>query len=131
MDAIGDAPGVGWDTYRRGLLQQLADTGHNPDMLTRIDGGFCVKRIDSDFCIDVQNMMFNWRVALCRNPEGSDHDRPNLFDFWYVRSYCYFGHGIDDEGRLRTKADAFMRAVLAALTWDGQGDPVGFDKQAL
>lgn len=77
-----------------------------------VDGGFRVKETETSV-IDVQRMIFNWRVS--RTPKA-DLD-------YYDRAYCYYG----------TSVLVLLRAVSAALEWDGADDtdPVGWDKNAL
>lgn len=89
-----------------------------------IPGGLCVKRLDDnpEWCIDVMRMMFNWRVVVSPH-NGGDHRM-------HVAGFCYFGHGLDDGGDVRTMDTAYIRALGAAWLWDGTGTPVGFDKQA-
>lgn len=87
-----------------------ADTPLVADLgLVRIDGGFHVKALDDQRCVDVMRMLFNWRVVV------SDRDHQFIEHAW-----CYFGTGVD----------TFTAAVLAAHAWDGTGSPAGFDKQA-
>lgn len=77
--------------------------------ITSVDGGFRVKETGTSW-IDVTRMIFNWRVS--RTPK----DAPWSYD----RSYCYFG----------TDYLTLLRAVRAALEWDGadDSDPPGWDK---
>ena len=74
-----------------------------------VDGGFRVKETP-DHWIDVQRMLFNWRVS--RTPKSC----PMTYD----RNYCYFGTGLE----------TLLRAVAAAAEWDGADDtdPAGWDK---
>ncbi|MBF6085207.1 hypothetical protein IU485_27925 [Nocardia cyriacigeorgica] len=94
------------------------------DDITPIEGGYCVKRLDDQHCVDVLRMMVNWRVVETERP---DDESPHLL---ISRGYCYFGHGEDAAGNSRTMASAFRAALAAAAVWDGQGDPPGFDKRA-
>lgn len=102
-------------------------------------GGYHVKDLPEGRCIDVMKMMYNWRIVLAYRAPGSwarmdavmdteseteevaDHDK----DIWYEHGYCYFGHG---EGR--SMYSAMLAAMDAAVAWDGEGDPEGFDKKA-
>ncbi|MBB5918920.1 hypothetical protein BJY24_007832 [Nocardia transvalensis] len=94
---------------------------------TPIPGGFCVRRLDDDRCVDVLRMLYNWRLVTTYRPTGVAHDgREGVLGAW-----CYFGHGVDEAGQRRTMRIAYLRAVAAALTWDGSGDPPGFDKNAI
>ncbi|WP_100514329.1 hypothetical protein [Mycobacteroides abscessus] len=91
--------------------------------LREIDGGVHVRtRSDGQFCIDVLRTFFNYRIVLSYvEPDGSH--------FQYKRGWCYFGHGEDARGEPRTMATAHSAALLAALAWDGYGEPGGFDKR--
>ena len=77
------------------------------------DIGYLVKGTGTHL-VHVIPMIFNWRVA--RTPRDDDLSGPD-------RAWCYYG----------TDAGVFVRAVLAAMAWDG-GDatsPAGFDKDAM
>lgn len=90
------------------------------DAPTPISGGFHIKvRDDGKVCIDVLRMMYNWRIVL----SDINHDTG------YFAAYCYFGHGVTDDGTPRTMETAYTAAMLAATVWDGHGDPAGFDKK--
>lgn len=96
------------------------------DSVTPIAGGFCVKVADDDrYCIDVMEMMYNWRILLSPRPPLW-HEPHQLAE----RGYCYFAHGHDSEGRPRNKRTALLAAMAAAQVWTGEGDPPGFDKRA-
>jgi hypothetical protein len=86
-------------------------------------GGFHIKsRDDGLFCIDVMQMLYNYRVVLSHaNPVPHQQIQ---------HGWCYYGHGVDGEGLPRSMPQALLRAVTAAEVWDGYGAPVGFDKQA-
>lgn len=87
-----------------------------------IVGGWHVKtRDDGRYCIDVLMMLFNYRLVLSE----IDHTKG------IVHGWCYFGHGIDANGMPRTMAAAYLNAMVAALAWDGYGEPAGYDKQAV
>lgn len=94
-----------------------------PDLrLTPIDGGWHVKvRDDGLYCIDIMEMLVNYRIVI--SPVDSDHQI-------YAHGWCYFGHGVDETGAVRTMPTAYLAAVAAAMVWDGYGSPPGFDKQA-
>ncbi|MBM4574874.1 hypothetical protein GS896_25205 [Rhodococcus hoagii] len=93
--------------------------------IERIDGGWCIKiSPDGTFCIDVVKMMFNYRILKSRI--GSDGSKHTLCD----AGYCYFGHGVDDSGAPRTMNTAYHAAIAAAIAWNGEGHPPGYDKQA-
>lgn len=92
---------------------------------TPIQGGWCIKvRDDGHYCIDVIKMVFNYRVVLSIVEDG--RSRHLMAD----AGYCYYGHGIDESGKPRTMAAAQLAAIAAATTWDGYGDPAGYDKRA-
>ena len=78
--------------------------------LTPIDGGVRIKATDA-YHIDVLTMLYNFRIVT--TPKAA----PLVWD----RGWCYFGN---DEA-------TFVRAVLAALAWDGSDDsePAGYDKR--
>lgn len=83
--------------------------------LTPIDGGWCIKvRDDGEYCIDVMQMLFSYRVVLSIHPGH----------MFIEHGWCYFAQG------QRTMPQALMAAVLAANVWDGYGAPMGYDKQA-
>lgn len=92
--------------------------------MEEITGGWCVKTSeDGTYCIDVMQMIFNYRVVRSSiSPSGTRH-------MTYDAGYCYFGHGEDEAGRPRTMATALTAAVLAAQAWDGTGHPAGYDKR--
>ena len=87
-----------------------------------IRGGFHVKTLSDGRCIDVMQQIYNWRLVI--GPAGHD---PYAC---YEHGWCYFGHGTDADGRPRDMSTAFQAAMLAALAWNGQGTPPGFDKEA-
>lgn len=97
-----------------------------PDLdLEPIDGGFRVRLSeDGRHHLDVLRMLFNWRLVT--TPTAGP-----LAGQVYDRGWCYFGHGVTDEGVERTMGAAFRAAVLAALAWDGSDDtePNGYDKR--
>ena len=78
-----------------------------------IGDGYCVHRPDSEHCVDVLRMIWNWRVVLTARKDGDPH-------LTHERGYCYFG----------LDYPVFLRALKAARAWDGQGDPEGYDKRA-
>lgn len=91
-----------------------------------IDGGYCVKRLDDDRCVDVLRMAYNWRlVVTSRRADGSDHGYCG-----YLAGWCYYGHGHNQNGTARTMASAYLAAVAAATAWDGAGEPAGYQKRA-
>ncbi len=80
-----------------------------------IDCGWHIKmRDDGEACIDVLQMLYNYRIVLS-SPNHMTHEH----------GWCYFGHGG------KTMEDARLAAFAAAMVWDGYGSPPGFDKQAL
>lgn len=93
------------------------------EVLTPIDGGFHVKDLEDGHCIDVLRMLYNWRIVM--SDSGFD-GTPHL---GIIHAYCYFGFDQDDQGNPRTMETAFIRAVGAALAWDGTGDPANYDKK--
>ena len=81
--------------------------------LERIDGGWRVKTSDNGkHYLDLLRMIYNWRLAMTPVAMPSTVDR----------SWCYFGHGEDDEGNPRNMRTAFATALAAALMWDGSPD---------
>lgn len=87
--------------------------------LTTIAGGWHIKDLDNGMCIDVQKMLFNYRIVLSYPGHiVAEH------------GWCYFGHGADPQGQPRTMTTAKTAAILAARAWEGHGAPAGFDKQA-
>jgi hypothetical protein len=86
--------------------------------------GICVKRLDDGHCIDIHFMFTNCRVVLSERYSDDSHG-------CYERGYCYFGFGVDANGKARTRESSFLAAMAAANVWDGTGDPPGFDKRAV
>jgi hypothetical protein len=83
------------------------------DLFERTEyGSFIIRRTD-DYVIEVNPMLFNWRLCVALAEE---------FGRTYVHGYCYFG----------TDHTALIRAIVAAMGWDDplNTDPVGFDKKA-
>lgn len=76
------------------------------------EGAVVLARTD-DYVIDMQPMIFNWRLHVARAEE---------YGQFYVHGYCYFGRG--DAPRLA--------ALAAAAVWHDPltTEPAGFDKQA-
>lgn len=94
-------------------------------LLTPIDGGYHVRDSeDGLYCIDIMRMLYNWRIV--RSPKNEGISEHRLVD----GGWCFYGHGLDDQGKERTMATAQMRAAMVALVWDGQGDPPMFDRRA-
>ncbi|WP_148310232.1 hypothetical protein [Nocardia otitidiscaviarum] len=94
---------------------------------TPIDGGYCVKRLDDNRCVDVLRMAYNWRIAVTTRPiDEPDHGYCLISAAW-----CYFGHGYDEHGHPRSMSAAHLAAVAAATAWDGTGEPAGYQKRAL
>jgi hypothetical protein len=91
-----------------------------PTDLQPIRGGYHVKTLVDGRCIDVMQMLYNWRLVISSSPKHMTIDH----------GWCYFGHGSDSEGRPRNMSTAFSAALMAALVWDGRGAPPGFDKEA-
>lgn len=92
--------------------------------MEEIEGGWCIKTSDDGtFCIDVMQMAYNYRVV--RSPILPGGVRHMLYD----AGYCYFGHGVDSNGKPRTMGTAIHAAIAAAHLWDGTGDPEGYDKK--
>lgn len=78
-------------------------------LIMPIDGGFRIKETPTHY-IDVQRMIFNWRLCTC----------PKDAPFSYDGGWCYFGCGVD----------TLLRVVQAAIDWDGaEGTaPAGWNK---
>lgn len=94
--------------------------------LEQIDGGWHVKMAaDGIHCIDVMRMMYGWRLMLADARPG--RKRHQVVD----KAWCYFGAGTDPvTGLPRNMGQAFVNAMLAAVAWDGVGEPLGFNKVA-
>lgn len=88
-----------------------------------IDGGWCIKTLDDQYCVDVRKMLFNYRIVLTRRTSSGEHAG-------HTHAWCYYGHGLDTGGRPRTMQTAYLAAILAAQAWDGVGAPDGYDRQA-
>lgn len=84
-----------------------------------IDGGWHIKDFGDGRCVDVMKMLFNYRIVT----SSPGHE-------WNEHGWCYFGHGVDENGAPRTMMTALVRAFLAAGAWDGAGEPPGHDKRA-
>jgi hypothetical protein len=94
--------------------------------ITEIDGGWCIKTsADGAFCIDVIKMMINYRIV--KSPIDRNGSRHRI----YEAGYCYFGHGTAGDGTPRTMHTAYHAAMAAAIAWDGEGHPPGYDKKAI
>lgn len=85
-----------------------------------IPGGWHIKDRGDGMCIDVLQMIYNYRVVL----SYPGHQQ-------IQHGWCYFGHGVGSDGVPRTMEAAKLAAVLAAWAWDGYGEPAGYDKQAI
>lgn len=98
-------------------FQQLIAGREHGITLTPIDGGYHVKDLPDGRCVDVLQMIFNWRVVRTagRGPDG-EHQ-------WIDRGWCYQGRGLD----------TFLLAIGEALAWDGADDtePAGWIKRAI
>lgn len=88
-------------------------------------GGYCVKRLDDERCVDLMRMLLNWRIVVTYRP-----DDPRWPHEFMEHGWCYFGHGVDEQGHPRTMPAAYLRALAAIELWDGTGGPPDFDKQA-
>lgn len=84
-----------------------------------IVGGWHIKDLDDGHCVDVMKMAYNYRLVLSQTGH-----------MLYDHGWCYFGHGEDENGLPRTMSGALLRAMAAAITYDGTGNPDGYDKQA-
>lgn len=92
--------------------------------VTPIPGGYCVKILaDGDACVDVLRMLFNWRIVVSPRIFSEVHTT-------HLAGFCYFGHGNYDDGTSRSMTSAYVAALGAAWLWDGQGEPLGYDKIA-
>ena len=78
----------------------------------KIAGGWHIKDLGDGRSVDVMKMLFNYRIVT-RLPGQQ----------WTEHGWCYFGHGVDENGVPRTMTTAFVAAVLAAIAWDGSGEP--------
>jgi hypothetical protein len=80
--------------------------------LQPIVGGYRL-RVTDEYIVDVQSMMFNWRLVVSLPEEDGQ---------FYRHGFCYFGRG----------PEAMHRAIAAGLTWEDplNTPPEGFDKQA-
>ena len=127
---IGDGLGVFENEGQRDFQLRLAvnaiqlalEQARGGDAMQPIYGGWHVKNLLDGRCIDVMQQLYNWRLVI--GPAGHD---PYAC---YEHGWCYFGHGRDIDGRERNMSTAFHAAMAAALVWDGQGTPPGYDKEA-
>lgn len=109
-DAAAIAVGV---LYSSGLAVVPEDIKAQAAGLERIDGGWRVKTSDDGkHYIDLFRMLYNWRIG------ETPVDFPSVID----RSWCYFGHGHDEDGNPRSMVTAFGTALAAALLWNGDPD---------
>lgn len=99
--AVTDAPWV--------AAQLTALTGAPVTPLDDDAAGFRIKETPTHY-IDVVPMIYNWRVI--RVPKAC----PLTVD----GAWCYYG----------TQINSLLRAVAAAVAWDGTGNPAGWDKNA-
>lgn len=84
--------------------------------MEEIDGGWHIKtRDDGQYCIDVLQMFYSYRVVL--SPTALKH-------MTVEHGWCYFAQ------QKRSMPQAMLAAIAAAEAWDGYGAPAGFDKQA-
>jgi hypothetical protein len=92
------------------VLTQLLSELHVEADIREIPNGFHIKTVGGRD-IHVLRMLYNWRV--CRT-DGTPYG--------YDRTWCFYG----------TDMVTFLRAVTAAVEWDGGDDtsPVGWDKNA-
>lgn len=90
-----------------------------------IVGGYCVKQLDDDHCVDLLRRAYNWRLVVSPRPPLAPAEHLVSDHGW-----CYFGHGVSAEGAARTMQGAFLVAFAAALRWDGTDNPPDYDKQA-
>lgn len=90
-----------------------------PEPPVMIRGGYHVKTLPDGRCVDVLKMLYNWRLVVSEPTHR-----------FVASGWCYFGHGEDSEGRVRTMDSAMLAAMLAAKAWDGRGEPPGYDKRA-
>ena len=104
-----------------GTYGEIIPMEHKP---VPIDGGWHIKDLSDGNCIDVLQMIYNYRVVLSDSGyDGTPH-------MGVVHGWCYFGHGQDEDGKPRNMTTALVAAMLAAQAWDGEGSPAGYDKQA-
>lgn len=97
-------------------LQDIAMQQHGA-VLDPIDGGYHVKDLPDGRCVDVLQMIFNWRVVRT-DARGADGVHLSM-----DRGWCYEGTGML----------SFLRAIGEALAWDGADDsePQGWIKRAI
>ena len=101
-------------------LSTETDTAFDPQP---IDGGWHVKtRDDGAYCIDILEMMYNYRIVL--SPTSSEHR-------FYDHGWCYFATGRDADGNVRSRRVALLTTMAIAHQWDGYGDPPGYDKKVV
>lgn len=93
--------------------------------LTPIPGGYCVRTLDENRCLDVVEEFYSVLLRVTHRDTGTPHtgyDSPG-------RSWRFYASGHTDAGAERTKRTAFVTALYAAEQWDGgAGDPPHFDK---
>lgn len=93
--------------------------------LVPITGGYHVMDTEDGLhCIDVLTMLFGWRLVLS-DKRGVVGEHCVIDAAW-----CYFGSGTDEHGFVRNMEQAFLNCVLAAVAWDGVGEPQGYNKVA-
>lgn len=84
----------------------------------RIDGGWHIRELPNGRCIDIMQMLYNYRVVISLpGHKRMDH------------GWCFFGFGCDAAGKPRTMETALLTAVAAVGVWDGAGDPPFYDKK--
>lgn len=93
---------------------------------TRIPGGYCVKTLDANRCLDVIDEFYSVRLGITHRDTGAPHTGYESLG----RSWRYYAHGQTSAGTPRTKRTAFTAALHAASEWDGDGEPPNFDKVA-
>lgn len=114
------------DLYLQIATNALQAALDKPAVGEPIRGGWHVKDLPDGTCVDVMQQFYSWRLVVREfMPDEDNHVRGN-----YEHGWCYFGHGRDIDGNVRNMSVAFHAAMAAALVWDGQGTPPGFDKEA-
>lgn len=93
-----------------------------------IDGGYCIKRLDDDHCVDVLRHPGEWRLAVtARGYEVHPHDHGQCA---IVTAWSYAGEN-PETGEPRNTYDAYLTALAAARGYDGATEPPGHNRRVI
>ncbi len=90
-------------------------------------GGYCVRRVDDDRCVDLFNETGKWVLALTARPNDvhpHDHATCDRLAAWYY-AITYTdrpGESLFNDTPGSWHA-TYQKALAAARTWDGTGEP--------